>query len=137
MRPILPSQEDEWKLMVDQDPHSGSVVGDSGHETMVMTSGTEPVDSSEELIGAVGGTDENISVPLLTNVISWIKYEAQNMMEPTWSQELKCIREVDHLRYIITMLVWFHRWRQEHGLWPSLPACGFQVTALATATTKT
>ena len=28
MRPILPSQEDKWKLMVNQDPHSGSVAGD-------------------------------------------------------------------------------------------------------------
>ena len=31
VRPILPSQEDEWKLMVDHDLHSGSVAGDSGH----------------------------------------------------------------------------------------------------------
>ena len=34
---------------------------------------------------------------LLTNIIPWIKYEAQNMMEPTFRQELQCIREVVHL----------------------------------------
>ena len=28
----------------------------------------------------------------LTNIIPWIKYEAQNMMEPTFRQELQCIR---------------------------------------------
>ena len=38
---------------------------------------------------------------------TWIKYEAQNMVEPTFRQELQCIREVDHLQYIIAMLVWF------------------------------
>ena len=31
---MAPSQEDKWKLMVNQDPHSGSVAGDSGHGTM-------------------------------------------------------------------------------------------------------
>ena len=35
------------------------------------------------------------------------------------------------------MLVWFCQWRQEHGLWPSFPACGFQVGALAMATIET
>ena len=89
----------------------------------------EPDYSDAELVG--------YTQPLLTNVIPWIKYEAKNMMEPTFRQEFKCIREVDHLLYIIAMLVWFCRWRQEHGLWPSLPVCGFQVVALATATIKT
>ena len=51
--------------------------------------------------------------PPLTNVIPWIKYEAQNMVEPTFRQELQCKREVDHLRYIIAVLVWFCQWRQE------------------------
>ena len=45
--------------------------------------------------------------PLLVNIIPWIKYKAQNMVEPTFRQELQCIREVDHLRYIIAMIVWF------------------------------
>ena len=35
--------------------------------------------------------------PPLTSVIPWIKYEAQNMMEPTWRHELQCIREDDHV----------------------------------------
>ena len=75
--------------------------------------------------------------PPLSNVIPWINYEAQNMVEPTFRQELQCIRKVDHLQYIIAMIVWLCRWRQEHRLWPLLPACGFQVRALAMATIKT
>ena len=35
------------------------------------------------------------------------------------------------------MIVWFCRWRQEQGWWPSLPACDFQVGALATAIIET
>ena len=45
--------------------------------------------------------------PLLVNVIPWIRYKAQNMMEPTFRQELQCIKEVDHHQYIIAMIVWF------------------------------
>ena len=45
-RPVLPSQENEWKLMVDQDLHSESVAGDSGHGMMVMTSEAEPINSN-------------------------------------------------------------------------------------------
>ena len=75
--------------------------------------------------------------PPLVNVIPWIKYEAQNMMEPTFRQELQCIKEVDHLWYIISMIMWFHRWRQEQGWLPLLPACGFQVGALATVIIQT
>ena len=59
-RPMLPSQEDEWKLMVNQDPHSRSVAGDSGHGMMAVTPKAEPVKSNEELIGAVGGINENV-----------------------------------------------------------------------------
>ena len=35
--------------------------------------------------------------PLLVNVILWIKYEAQNKLEPSFRQELQCIKEVKHL----------------------------------------
>ena len=35
--------------------------------------------------------------PSLVNVIPWIKYEAQNMSEPSFRQELQCIKEVKHL----------------------------------------
>ena len=59
-RSVLPPQEDEWKLMADQDPCPDSVAGDSGHETMAVK--TEPVADNEELIRAVGGTDENPSM---------------------------------------------------------------------------
>ena len=224
-RSTLPSQEDKWRLMADQDPHPGSVAGDSGHRTMAMTDESEPVAGNEELIAAVGGTDENISTrhcsdiewneedplieindenitihrtpaasstpvpvstesemlsppellggkkpcfrelttawllksapllclkldygnaelvgytwPPLTSVIPWIKYEAQNMMEPTWRHELQCIREDDHVQYIVAMLVRFCQWKQEHGLWPSLSACDFQFRALAMAIIET
>ena len=194
-KPLLQSQEDKWKLMINQDPRSRSVAGDSGHETMAATSEDDPVNSNEELVGAVGGTDknvpaedlsdvewkeddplfefndENITIPQtpdaastpvqtltenkigsplksplkkkpcfsesitvylmkttpplclepdysdtelvgytwppLVNVIPWIKYEAQNMLESTFRQELQCIRAVNHLRYIVAMRVLF------------------------------
>ena len=48
------------------------------------------------------------TLPPLTNVIPWIKYEAKNMMEPTWRHKLNCIKEDDHVQYIVAMLVWFH-----------------------------
>ena len=68
VKPVLPSQEDEWKLMVDQDPCSGSVVGDSGHGTIAVTPEDEPVDSNEELVGAMGGINENVSAENLNNL---------------------------------------------------------------------
>ena len=58
---MAPSQEDEWKLMLNQDPCSGSVAGDSGHRTMAATGEDEPIDSTEELVGAVGGVDESVT----------------------------------------------------------------------------
>ena len=69
-RPILPSQEDEWKLMVNQDPHSSSVAGDSGSGMMVMTSEAEPIDSNEELIRAVGGINEDVPAGINENVLA-------------------------------------------------------------------
>ena len=65
---MLQSQEDEWKLMINQDPHSRSVTGDSGHETMAVTPEDDPVDSNEKLVGAVGGADENFSAENLSDV---------------------------------------------------------------------
>ena len=55
-RSVLPPKEDEWKLMADQDPCPDSVAGDSGHGTMTVEA--ETVADNEELIRAVGGTDE-------------------------------------------------------------------------------
>ena len=49
---MAPSEEDKWKLMVNQDPHSRSVAGDSRHRTMAATGEDEPIDSTEELVGA-------------------------------------------------------------------------------------
>ena len=89
----------------------------------------EPDYSDAELVGYTWSP--------LVNVIPCIKYKAQNKMEPNFKQELQCIRQVDHLLYIIAMIVWFCQWRQEQGWWPSLPACGFQVGALATTIIET
>ena len=182
---MVQSQEDKWKLMVDQDPCSGSVAWNSGHGTMAATHKDEPIDSTEELVGTLGGVnksvtaehlsdvewrdddplfvfnDENVTKPQtpaaastpfqtleedkaffslesplrkkpcfqeliaeclskavsptclkpdysdtklvrymqppLVNVIPLIKYEAQNMLEPSFRQELQCIKEVKHL----------------------------------------
>ena len=58
---MAPSQEDEWKFMVNQDPGSGSVAWDSGHGTMAATGEDEPINSTEELVGAVGGIDESVT----------------------------------------------------------------------------
>ena len=51
--------------------------------------------------------------PSLVNVIPWIKYEAQNVSEPSFRQELQHIKEVKHLQYIIAMIVWFQHCRQD------------------------
>ena len=59
------------------------------------------------------------------------------MLEPSFRQVLQCIKEVEHLRYIIAMIVWFQCWRQDQGWWPLLPTCNFQVGALATADIET
>ena len=54
--------------MVDQDPHPGSVAGDSGHGTMAATGEDEPIDSTEELVGAVGGVNESVTTEHLSDV---------------------------------------------------------------------
>ena len=67
-QPVLQSQEDEWKLMISQDPCSGSVTWDSGHGTMAVTPENDPVNSDEKLVGAMVGTDENVSAENLSDV---------------------------------------------------------------------
>ena len=59
--------------------------------------------------------------PPLACVLPWIQFKAQNMLEPTWRQELQCIREDADIRYIAAMLILFHHWKLEQGLWPILP----------------
>ena len=67
---MAPSQEDEWKWMIDQDPHWGSIAGDSGHSTMTMTAAgeTESIEDVKELTGVVGGVDKSASVEYLSDV---------------------------------------------------------------------
>ena len=67
-KPMVPSQEDKWKLMVNQDPHSGLLAGDSGHGTMAATWEDEPIDNTLELDGAVGGVNESVTVEHLSDV---------------------------------------------------------------------
>ena len=55
--------------MVDQDPHSGPVAGDSGHGMMVTTSEAKLIDGNEELIRAMGGINED--VPTGINEAEW------------------------------------------------------------------
>ena len=68
VKSVLSSQEDEWKLMVNQDPCSGSVAGGSGHGAMKVTAEDEPVDSNEGLVGAMGRINENLSAENLSDV---------------------------------------------------------------------
>ena len=65
-RSVLLSQEDEWKLMADQDPCLDSVAGDPGHGTMTVEE--ETVTDDEELIRAIGSTDENPSTQHYSDV---------------------------------------------------------------------
>ena len=67
-KPMAPSQKDEWKLMVNQDPHSGSVAGDSWHGTMAATREDEPINSTEELVRAVVGVNESVTTEHLSDV---------------------------------------------------------------------
>ena len=68
VKPMAPSQEDEWIFMVDQDSPSRSVAWDSGHGTMATTREDEPIDSTEELVGAVGGVDESVATEHLSDI---------------------------------------------------------------------
>ena len=65
---MIPSQKDEWKWMIDQDPHSGSIAGDSGHGTMTATGETESIEDVEELTEAVGGVNKSASAEYLSDV---------------------------------------------------------------------
>ena len=83
----LPSQEDEWKLMVNQDPRSRSVAGDSGHGMMAVIPENEPVDYNEGLVGAMGRIYENVSAENLSD-IEWkeddplFKFNDENVTIP-------------------------------------------------------
>ena len=95
---MVPSQENEWKLMVDQDPHSGSVAGDSGHETMAATGEDEPIDSTEELVGAASGVDESVTAEHLSDV-EWRDDDplcSMMRMSPNHKQQLPLLPQFRH-----------------------------------------
>ena len=73
-RSVLPNQEDEWKLMADQDLCPDSVAEDSGHGTMTVKA--ETVADDEEFIRAVGGTDDNSS----TQHCSYVKWNDEDLL---------------------------------------------------------
>ena len=54
--------------MVNQDPHSGSVTGDSGHGTMAATGEDKPINNIEGLVGTVGGVDKSVTAEHLSDV---------------------------------------------------------------------
>ena len=100
---MAPSQEDKWKLMVNQDPHSGSVAGDSEHGTMAATGEDEPIKSTEELVGAVGGVNGSVTAEHFSDV-KWrdddplLMFDDENVTNPqtpaasltlvqTWEEE--------------------------------------------------
>ena len=84
---MAPSQEDERKLMVDQDPRAGSVAGDSRHGTMAATGEDEPINSTEELVGAAGGVNESVTAEHLSD-IEWrdddplFMFDNENVTKP-------------------------------------------------------
>ena len=45
--------------------------------------------------------------PDLSEVIPWIHFKAQNMMEPPWWTEMASIKQDENIRYITAMFVWF------------------------------
>ena len=65
---MAPSQEDEWKQLIDQGPCSGLIAGDLGHGTMTATRETESMEDVEELSEAVGGVSESTSAEYLSDV---------------------------------------------------------------------
>ena len=84
---MAPSQEDEWKRMIDKDPCSGLITGNSGHSKMTATGETESIEDVEELSGAVGGVNESASVEYLSDV-EWrdddplFVFNDDNVMKP-------------------------------------------------------
>ena len=73
--------------MIDQDPHSGLIAGDSGHSTMTATGETESIEDDEELTRAVGGVNESASGEYMSDV-EWrdddplFVFDDDNVMKP-------------------------------------------------------
>ena len=109
---MLPSPESPWnkkpcvhELMAERPLQSASMV--------IM----EPDYKDAPLIG--------YKRPDLSEVIPWICFKAQNMMEPPWQTEMASIKQDENNRYIALMFVWFKCWKVRSASWPSLPRCNF------------
>ena len=48
-----------------------------------------------------------IQDPDLSQVIPWMGFEAQSIMEPPWWTELAKIKQDDDVRYIAATFMWF------------------------------
>ena len=53
--------------------------------------------------------------PDLSEVIPWIRFKAQNMMEPPWQTEMASVKQDKNIRYIAVMFVWFRCWKVRSG----------------------
>ena len=130
--PIQACEEEDavapsFKSLLEKKPRFWETITD---QLLKTASGClKPNYDEKELVG--------FTQPSLVGVIPWIRYEAQNMVELSFRQELQCIRETEHLQYIIVMIVWFRYWKQDHGWWSSIPACSFQVRAITTINIET
>ena len=119
---------------------------------MAVTPEAKTVDSNEELVGAMGGIDENVSAENLSDV-EWkeddplFKFNDENVTIPqtpiaaltpvqTESQVVSSLESPLGKKSCFQELIAVPS-RQEQGLCPSLPKCSFQVGALATAIIKT
>ena len=73
--------------MFDQDPHSGSIAGDSEHGTLTATGEIESIEDVKEFTAAVGGVKENASAEYLPGV-KWrddnplFVFDDDNVMKP-------------------------------------------------------
>ena len=45
--------------------------------------------------------------PDLLELIPWIHFKAQNMMEPPWWTEIASIKQDENIWYITAMFAWF------------------------------
>ena len=90
---VLSSPESPWS----KKPCVHEMVAErlQGASTVIM----EPDYKDTSLIG--------YKRPDLSEVITWICFKAQNMMEPPWQTKMASIKQDKNIRYIAAMFVWF------------------------------
>ena len=58
------------------------------------------------------------------------------MTHPTWREELVCVKVDKEVQYIMAMLIWARKWKQEYQMWPTLPHHHFKFSPQAKTTVK-